>query len=142
MSKILTLKIHTPDGIFFEDGVTSFLVPTTMGPLEVEPGYTNVITTLLPSGVMWIKKADKKSYYAVFGGVLRVQSGEMATLFTQEINDGYGIDMARAIASRDRSLDRISKHAAGDDLKMARIKLDKALARISAKTLSEGKRPE
>ena len=140
MSKILTLKIHTPEGVFFEDGVLSFNVPTTLGPLEVEPGYTNVITTLAPTGVMWIKKDNGKSYYAVFGGVLRVENGDKATLFTQEINDGYEIDMARAIAARDRNLDRIAKPDEGTDLIRARYKLNKALARISAKSLSEGKR--
>lgn len=138
MSAKIPLKIVTPEGVFVEEDVESFLVPSTQGPLEVGPGYTNLITTILPAGVMWIRHKNKKDYYAVFGGVLRID-GQTATLYTQEINDGYEIDMARAIAARDRSLDLISSSSDGDDVRLARIRLDKSLARISAKSLSEGK---
>lgn len=140
MSKTLTLNVYTPNGLFCSEQVSAFLIPTELGPLMVEPGYTNLITMLKPSGVMWIKRDKQTSYYAIFGGALRMSQGDKADLYCEEINDGYEIDMARAIAARDRSLDRIAKPESEEELKMAKLKLAKSLARIDAKSLSEGKR--
>ena len=139
MANSILLTVSTPNGIFFEGEVGSFVVPSVNGPVEISPLFTNIITILLPSGVMKITKDHKASYYAVFGGVLRVDRTEHCYLFTEEINDGYEIDMARAIAARDRNLDRINKNESDDDVRKAKIKLAKALARIDAKSLSEGK---
>ena len=136
----IEVKIFTPEGLYYDGVASSLLTPTTEGPVEIDPGHTNLITVIPPSGVMWIAKEGKKRYYAVFGGVLRVEEGKKATIFTEEINDGYSIDMARALSARDRSLDRIKAHTSDDDVRIARTKLNKALARISAKNLSEGKR--
>lgn len=81
---------------------------------------------------------EKTDFYAVFGGVIDVRKGGIATLYCEEINDGYSIDLARAIAARDRNLDRIEKHEEGIDILRAKAKLAKALIRIDVKHLSEG----
>ena len=54
------------------------------------------------------------------------------------LEDGYSIDMARAIAARDRAQDRIVRADEGTDILRAQAALYRALARIDAKEKSEG----
>ena len=134
----LRLRILTPKGIIFDDGVLSVTVPAEKGPLCIEPGYTNIITSISKAGVLQLVTPKQRRFFAIFGGVLDVSKLEGAYLYTEEINDGYEIDMARAIAARDRNLDRIEKRPEGIDIVRAKAKLAKALVRISVKQLSEG----
>ena len=138
--KKLHLKILTPQGIDFDAEVDAFVVPTEKGPLMIEPNYTNLIAALSPSGVLKVVTGKQNLYYAVFGGLLRVNRLTGCEIYTEEINDGYEIDMARAIAARDRNLDLLEKKEPGTDVSLARYKLSKALVRIEAKNLSEGSR--
>ncbi|MBQ9456973.1 MAG: F0F1 ATP synthase subunit epsilon [Bacilli bacterium] len=138
MSDRLTLKILTPQGVAYDADVDAFVVPTEQGPLMIEPNYTNLIAALSPSGVLRVSKGKQNQYFAIFGGVLRVNRLSGCEIYTEEINDGYEIDMARAIAARDRNLDLIEKKEPDTDIALARFKLAKALTRIETKTLSEG----
>ena len=132
------LKVLTMTGTAFEGDVDALLVPTEMGPLLIEAGYTNLITSIVPAGVMKIVQNGKSDYYAVFGGVVDVRKGGTATVYAEELNRGYEIDMARAMAARDRNLDRIQYPNDDTDLVKARAQLAKALTRIAVKNLSEG----
>lgn len=132
------LRIFTPGGIIFDEEVLSITVPTEKGPLCVESGYTNLITSISKAGVLIVQTPQKKRYYAIFGGSLDVSKLDGTSIYTEEINDGYAIDMARAIAARDRNLDRIERRPEGIDIVRAKAKLAKALVRINVKQLSEG----
>ncbi len=132
------LKIFTPNGVIFDEDVLSVTVPAEKGPLCIEPGYTNIITSISKAGVLQVNTPEKTRYFAIFGGALDVSKLEGTSIYTEEINDGYAIDLARAIAARDRNLDRIERRPEGIDIVRAKAKLDKALVRISVKQLSEG----
>ena len=132
------LRILTPKGIIFDEEVLSLTVPTEKGPLCIEPGYTNIITSISKAGVLLVVTPTQKRYFAIFGGSLDVSKLEGTSIFTEEINDGYEIDMARAIAARDRNQDRLDKRPEGIDIVRAKAKLAKALVRINVKQLSEG----
>ena len=132
------LKILSSTGVVFDDEADSTLVPTVDGPLLVEYGYTNLIAAIAPAGVLKVVHNGKSEFYAVFGGALDVRKGGTASLYVEEINRGYEIDMARALAARDRNLDRIQSPSDDTDVLKAKAHLAKALARISAKNLSEG----
>ena len=130
------LKILSSTGVVFDDEADSALVPTVDGPLLVEYGYTNLIAAIAPAGVLKVVHNGKSEFYAVFGGALDVRKGGTASLYVEEINRGYEIDMARALAAR--NLDRIQSPSDDTDVLKAKAHLAKALARISAKNLSEG----
>ena len=117
----------------------SFLVPTDKGPLEISPLYTTLITACLPYGVLRVTIDGKDAYYALFGGFLEVMPNG-ARIIADDLEDGYSIDMARAIAARDRALDRIAKKDSETDLVRAEAAMYRALARIDAKEKSEGGR--
>ena len=131
-------RVLTMQGPAYEGEILSVQIPTELGPLTIEQGYTNFVGALSPAGVMKVVTAAKTDYFAVFGGVIDVRKGGATTLYVEEINPGYEIDLARAIAARDRNLDRIEKKPEGIDIQRARIKLAKALVRISVKQLTEG----
>ncbi|MCF0112551.1 MAG: hypothetical protein HUJ60_01065 [Bacilli bacterium] len=136
---MIHLRILTRKGTFLDQDVESFIIPAHDGPLQIEAGYTPNITACLEAGVMKIKTEGKTKFYALFRGILHVKPTE-AILLAEAIEDGYEIDMARAIASRDRNLDIIARNDGNDDVRHARISLAKQLARIQAKELDEGGR--
>ena len=138
MSKIL-LQVTTPQGVLFDEEVDRFTVPTERGPLEISPGYTTLVAACSPAGVMKIYQDGKPRFFAIFDGFLTV-SPHGARILADDLEDGYTIDMARAIASRDRAQDRLEKKEDGTDLVRAKLSLWRALARIEAKQKSEGGR--
>lgn len=134
---MIRLLILTPKSVFLDKDVERFLVPSTKGPLEISGGYTPIIVGLAPCGVLKVTMGKPK-YYAIFNGTLKVEH-DRAFILAESVEDGYGIDMARAIASRDRALDRIEKSDPDLDIHRARASLARALARIDVKNLDEGK---
>ena len=133
----IRLKVITPHGVAFDEEVDEFLVPTEKGPLAISPKYTNIITACSPYGVLRTTKDGKRRYFAMFGGFLEV-TPEGAKILAEDLEDGYTIDMARAIASRDRAQDRIANKDSQHDIVRAQASLYRALTRIEAKQKSEG----
>ena len=131
--------ILTPEGKVFDQEIDRVLLPTVDGPLMIEPGYTNIIVSLVKAGILKVIVADKPRYFAVFGGAVEVSKDHGCILMSEEINDGYDIDMARAIAARDRNLDLLKEVVKPEEMQMVKAKLAKALVRISTKELSQGK---
>ncbi len=134
----LPLRIESPKGLLFDGEVLSVTVPTDKGPLMIEPGYTNLIATLSDCGILKVVKKDGVDYFAVFGGVIDVSKLEGTTVYPPDINRGYEIDLARALAAKERNQERLDRRQEGIDLERAKIKLAKALVRINVKHLSEG----
>lgn len=134
---MIRLLILTPKGVYLDKEVERFLVPSTKGPLEICGGYTPLIAGLKPAGVLKVTMGKAK-FFAIFNGTLKVEK-DRAYILCDDIEDGYAIDMARAIASRDRALDRLDNHDPEIDLKRAKASLARALARIDVKNLDEGK---
>ena len=132
-------RLLTPQGIALEGEATSVEVPTVDGPMAILPGYTNIIASLSKAGVLKAEIDGKTRYFAIFGGVVENSHDHGCLVCVEEANDGYEIDMARAIASRDRALDRIEKSDPDLDIHRARASLARALARIDVKNLDEGK---
>jgi F-type H+-transporting ATPase subunit epsilon len=61
-------------------------------------------------------------------------------ILTEEIEDGGSIDMARAIAARDRAQDLLGSKESAVDIERAKAALNRALTRIDVKSLDEGGR--
>jgi F-type H+-transporting ATPase subunit epsilon len=134
---MIRLLILTHKGVYLDKEVERFTVPSTLGPLEISGGYTPIIAGLVPAGVLKVTMGKPK-YYAIFNGTLQVEH-DRAFILADEIEDGYEIDMARALASRDRAYDRIQKKDKDIDMKRARASLARAMARINVKDLDEGR---
>jgi F-type H+-transporting ATPase subunit epsilon len=129
----------TPKGVFFDKNVDEAYFPTPEGPLGIFPNYTRIRFAIAPSGVLKVKESGKEKYYAIFGGVVKVDS-DKTMILTEEIEDGLSIDMARAIAARDRAQDLLSNKESAVDVERAKAALNRALTRIDVKSLDEGGR--
>ena len=136
MSKI-HLQVITPNGILYDEDLDMFLVPTEKGPLAISPQYTTLVTSCLPYGVLKTVNEGRPTYFAMFGAFLEVTPAG-ARILADDLEDGYTIDMARAIAARDRDQDRIAQADEGIDIIRAQAALYRSLTRIEAKEKSEG----
>ncbi len=134
-------RLLTPKGLVYEGDVDELYFPSEKGPTQIATDYTPSVFAISPFGVLSLTVKGRKRFYAVFGGAVWVEKDGVSIL-CEEIDDGYTIDMARAIASRDRALDRISEEDPGTDVTRAKASLNRALTRINVKTLSMGEKPQ
>lgn len=134
---MIPFTILTPQGVYLDEEVDSVLLPAKNGPMLLEKGITPSIVACLEAGVLKINFGKQSKYYAVFRGVARVKP-ERILLLAEMVEDGYELDMARAIAARDRNIDIIKEKKPDEDVRYAKASLAKSLARIKAKSLSEG----
>ncbi len=132
------LRIVSPSGVLLDKEVVSLTAKSEgKGQFELLSGHTDFIATLEKTSVVRVNLANETKYYAVFGGAIWMQQGE-AKILGQEVEDGYNIDVARAIASRDRALDRINNPRGETDIIRAKASLARALTRISASNKTMG----
>lgn len=134
---MVRLTIRSEKGAFFDQEVDYVLLPTERGPLQFQEGCTPSIVRCVEAGVLKVVIQDKPKFFAIFHGLADVRP-DGVHLLVEEVEDGYEIDMARAIARRDRALDIIHNANDSEDVQFARISLAKQLARISAKNLDAG----
>lgn len=136
---MIHLKLSSPKGVLLDEDVVSVLLPSYNGPMMVEEGLTNMIVAFSDAGVLKVASSSSTRYFAIFYGEAYIEKGGDVHVIAEGIEDGYSIDLARAIAKRDRNLDLIQNKKEGD-IKKLQFSLKKQLARIEAKQLSEGKR--
>jgi len=129
----------TPNGVFFDKEVEEAYFPAPEGTMGIFEGYTPICFSLSSAGVIKIMESGKERFYAVFGGAVSVEA-DKTTILSEDIEDGMTIDMARAIAARDRALDLIDGKDPNADVERARAALNRALVRIDAKSSQEGGR--
>lgn len=136
---MIRFVLLTPKGVFLDEEVVSVLIPAYDGPMLLEKGITPSIVACKEAGVLKVNFVKGPRFYAVFHGLAKVREDRIVFL-AETVEDGYEIDMARALAKRDRNLDIIARKDPNEDVQYARISLAKQLARIEAKTLGEGGR--
>lgn len=130
-------KAITAKKTFIDQDVDEVIVPSLKGPLSISTGYTNIIEVLQNAGVMKVISGNSVLFCALIQGVIRVENGS-CTVIAEDINFGNDIDLDRAINAKNKMLERLKEEQSEYDFKVAKIKLDKAIARIDAKTLSNG----
>ena len=123
-----SLEIITPRGIYLEEKVTSLTIKLTSGYRTFLAGHTPLIGCLdyAPAHIVRNGKTD---FYAVHGGAINVTK-EKIIVICNAIEHAKDIDIARALESKKRAEDRISKRDPDIDVKRARLALARALARL------------
>ncbi|MBQ2494382.1 MAG: hypothetical protein II520_04020, partial [Bacilli bacterium] len=119
---MVRLTIRSEKGAFFDQEVDYVLLPTERGPLQFQEGCTPSIVRCVEAGVLKVVIQDKPNFFAIFHGLADVRP-DGVHLLVEEVEDGYEIDMARAIARRDRALDIIHNANDSEDVQFARISL-------------------
>lgn len=132
------LKLLTPKGLLIDEDVDCAYFPSEKGPLGIFPDYDTTIFSLVP-GVFKYSVSGKWHYFAIFGGACWVKKEETIAI-TELLEDAKDIDLPRAKAAKERALKAIEQGGGVKAFAEARAALNRAEARIGAKSLLTGEK--
>lgn len=126
------LSIVTPEKVFFEDDVSSLIVPGSEGYLGVLSNHAPLITALKPGKIEFKDFQNRPRTFAVTQGFLEV-SNNTATILADAVEGMEEIDLDRARAAKERAWEFLKKAGQGDhsiDVSRARQAYERAVNRI------------
>jgi F-type H+-transporting ATPase subunit epsilon len=125
-----TLKIITPDRVFYEEPVSMVEFNTIEGEVGILKDHLPM-TMIVAPGILTITQGEKVSEAALHAGFVEVLQDQV-TILAEIIEWPSEIDLERAQGSKERAEERIREHAPGTDMRRAEMSLRRAVARIEA----------
>lgn len=125
-----TLKIITPDRVFYEEEVSMVEFNTIEGEVGIYKEHIPM-TMIIAPGILSITKGDEVLDAALHAGFAEVLPDKV-TILAEIIEWPTEIDVARAEESKNRAEERIRENAPGTDMRRAELSLRRAVARIQA----------
>ena len=124
-----TLKIITPERVFYQDEVDMVEFNTTEGEIGV---YKNHIpmTVIIKPGVLTITEGEEKKEAALHAGFVEILQDKV-TILAEVIEWPDEIDEKRAEAAYERAKERIVSKDPKTDIARAETALLRAMARIN-----------
>ena len=130
MAEKFTLRIITPDRVFFEDDTVEMVeFNTTEGEIGILRGHIP-LTVIVKPGVLKITMGSQDKYAALHAGFAEILQNQV-TILAEIIEWPEEIDVARAEAAMERAQARIQEKASGTDMMRAETALLRAMARIN-----------
>lgn len=134
MATPFNLSVITPEKIFFDDETTQLIVRTSEGDIGILAGHTSLVANL-PSGPLKIKNEDGTwRIAAISTGVLKI-GGNKVSILANAVEWADEIDLDWAKRSEEDARNRLKQYESGRDHDIAEIKLQRALNRISVKSM-------
>ncbi|MCQ2742750.1 MAG: F0F1 ATP synthase subunit epsilon [Bacilli bacterium] len=131
--------ILTPNGLYLEkEDVEELYIPSSNGPMGILSGYTPGYFKLGEAGILKVKSKGRTLYFAVFGGFVESKADNKVMVVTGNIEASDSIDSARAIEAQKVAQSRIDENKDANTVRLAKLKLQRNLVRISAKELGQG----
>ena len=127
-SRNFTLKIITPDRVFYEDQVSMVEFNTVEGEVGIYREHIPM-TMIVAPGILTITKDQEISEAAQHAGFAEVLP-DQGTVLAEIIEWPEEIDISRAEEAKSRAEERIREHAPGTDMRRAEMSLKRAVARI------------
>ncbi|MBO4987813.1 MAG: ATP synthase F1 subunit epsilon [Lachnospiraceae bacterium] len=129
-NKKFTLKIITPDRMFYEGVADMVEFNTTEGEIGI---YKNHIpmTVIIKPGVLTITDGDTQTKAALHAGFVEILQ-DSVTILAEVIEWADEIDEARAERALDRAQERLRVKDPKTDMARAQTALLRAMARINA----------
>lgn len=129
-----SLKIVTPDGLFYDGNAEELIVRTTTGDLGLLAGHMNCVAPL-GMGRATVVIDGEKRYAACIGGMVSMMDGQV-TLVPTTFEWSDSIDVSRAELSEQRANKILSdKNASDTEIRLAEARLKRALVRKSVANL-------
>lgn len=125
-----TLKIITPDRVFYEDQVSMVEFNTIEGEVGIYKQHIPM-TMIISPGILTITQDNDIKEAALHAGFVEVLPDQV-TILAEIIEWPTEIDLERAQESKGRAEERIREKAPGVDMKRAELSLRRAIARIEA----------
>ncbi len=127
--KEFTLRVVTPERIFYEGTATMVEFNTTEGQIGVYPGHIP-LTVIVSPGVLRIHEAEGERDAALHAGFAEILPDGISIL-AEVVEWPDEIDLERAEEAVARAKSRIDRRDANTDLARAQTALQRAMARIN-----------
>lgn len=125
-----TLKVITPDRVFYEEEVSMVEFNTVEGEVGIYKQHIPM-TMIIAPGILTITQENETKEAALHAGFVEVLQDKV-TILAEIIEWPVEIDLKRAEEAKERAENRIKEHAPGTDMKRAELSLKRAVARINA----------
>lgn len=123
-----TLRIITPERVFYDGAVDMVEFNTTEGEIGVLPGHIP-LTVIIKPGILVIHEAGGEKAAALHAGFAEILP-ERVTILAEIIEWPEEIDENRAEAAMRRAEERLRSRTPETDLARAETALQRAIARI------------
>ncbi len=130
---MINVKIITPNGLYKEFETPFLNITSKDGERGILEHHVPVCF-MLDIGKLETNENGIDNLYAINGGMFYFEKGN-ANILVDTIESKEDIDLKRAEASRDRSLNRLEKRDTNLDLKRAEAALKRAMNRIKIATM-------
>ena len=124
-----TLKIITPDRVFYEKPVKMVEFNTVEGEIGVLPGHIPM-TVIIKPGVLTITEEDNSREAALHAGFAEILQNQV-TILAEIIEWPEEINATRAQEAKERAEERLRTKDVGTDVSRAEIALKRAVTRIN-----------
>lgn len=128
-NNLFTLKIITPDRIFYENQVSMVEFNTTEGEIGVYKRHVPT-TVIISPGIVTITEEEGTKEAALHAGFAEILQDEVV-IMAEIIEWPNEIDISRAEAAKNRAQERLSSKTPETDILRAETALQRALARIN-----------
>ena len=125
-----TLKVITPDRVFYEKEVSMVEFNTVEGEVGIYKQHIPM-TMIIAPGILTITEENETKEAALHAGFAEVLQDKV-TILAEIIEWPAEIDLHRAEESKERAENRIKENAPGTDMARAELSLRRAVARINA----------
>ena len=125
---LFTLKIVTPDRVFYQGEVSMVEFNTTEGEIGVLKGHVPT-TVIISPGILTITEAEETKEAALHAGLAEILQNEVVIL-AEIIEWPEEIDEERAKRARERAEERLRTKTPETDILRAETALQRAMARI------------
>jgi F-type H+-transporting ATPase subunit epsilon len=127
--KEFTLRVVTPERIFYEGTARMVEFNTTEGEIGVFPGHIP-LTVIVSPGILRIHEAEGERVAALHAGFAEILPDGISIL-AEVVEWPDEIDIERAEEAVERAKSRLGKRDANTDLARAQTALQRAMARIN-----------
>ena len=125
---LFTLKIVTPDRVFYQGDVSMVEFNTTEGEIGVLKGHVPT-TVIIRPGILTITEAEETKEAALHAGFAEILQNEVVIL-AEIIEWPEEIDEERAKRARERAEESLRTKTPETDILRAETALQRAMARI------------
>ena len=126
-----TLKIITPERIFYEGPVSMVEFNTTEGAIGIYKGHIP-LTAIISPGILRIHTEGEVREAALMSGFIQVMPEEI-TIMAEVVEWPEEIDVKRAEEARVRAERRLKSHSAEVDVTRAELALKRAMVRLEVR---------
>lgn len=127
-NNLFTLRIITPDRIFYEGEASMVEFNTTEGEIGVLKGHIPM-TVIISPGILTIKEAEGEKEAALHAGFAEILQDKVV-IMAEIVEWPEEIDLERAEDAKERAEERLRSKTPETDILRAETALQRALARI------------